>query len=116
MMDKPGGFYGREALLPQAGKVLNRRMVMFKLKDPEPALFHDELIRMNGEIVGYLSSGAYGFTLGSAVGMGYVKHPEGVSTKLIDSADFEIEIACERYPAQASLKSFYDPGGLRVKM
>jgi glycine cleavage system aminomethyltransferase T len=94
-MDKTGGFHGREALLPQAGKVLGRRMVMFKLKDPEPALFHDELIRMNGEIVGYLSSGAYGFTLGSAVGMGYVKHSDGVTAELIDSASFEIEIAGE---------------------
>ncbi len=115
-MDKPGGFQGREALLPQAGQVLDRRMVMFKLRDPEPALFHDELIRMNGEIVGYLSSGAYGFTLGSAVGMGYVKHSDGVTAELIDNATFEIEIACETYPADASLKSFYDPAGIRVKM
>jgi 4-methylaminobutanoate oxidase (formaldehyde-forming) len=115
-MDKTGGFHGREALLPQAGEVLGRRMVMFKLKDPEPALFHDELIRMNGEIVGYLSSGAYGFTLGSAVGMGYVKHSDGVTAELIDSASFEIEIAGETWPADASLKSFYDPDGIRVKM
>ncbi|MEE8387575.1 MAG: FAD-dependent oxidoreductase [Acidiferrobacterales bacterium] len=115
-MDKPGGFQGREALLPQAGQVLSRRMVMFKLKDPEPALFHDELIRMNGEIVGYLSSGAYGFTLGSAVGMGYVKYPDGVTADLINDASFEIEIACETYQADASLKSFYDPTGARVKM
>jgi len=115
-MDKTGGFHGRDALLPQAGQVLGRRMVMFKLKDPEPALFHDELIRMNGEIVGYLSSGAYGFTLGSAVGMGYVKHSDGVTAELIDSASFEIEIAGETWPAEASLRSFYDPTGARVKM
>ncbi|MCP4391739.1 MAG: aminomethyl transferase family protein, partial [Gammaproteobacteria bacterium] len=115
-MDKPGGFNGRDALLPQAGEVLGRRMVMFKLKDPEPALFHDELIRMNGEIVGYLSSGAYGFTLGSAVGMGYVRHSDGVTAELIDSASFEIEIAGETWAAEASLRSFYDPTGARVKM
>ncbi len=115
-MDKPGGFLGRDALLPQAGQILKRRMVLFKLKDTEPALFHDELIRMNGEIVGHLSSGAYGFTLGSAVGMGYVKHPDGVTADLINTATFEIEIACETYAADASLKPFYDPAGIRVKM
>ena len=108
-MDKPGGFRGREALLPQAGQVLSRRLVNFKLKDPEPVLFHDELIRMNGEIVGYLSSGAYGFTLGCAVGMGYVRHPKGVTAALINGSTFEIEIAYEAYPAKASLKPFYDP-------
>jgi len=115
-MDKPGGFYGHKALLPQVGQVLNRRMVNFKLRDPEPALFHDELIRMNGEIVGYLSSGAYGFILGSAVGMGYVTHRDGVTTELVDGAEFEIEIACERHAADASLRPFYDPTGARVKI
>lgn len=115
-MDKPGGFNGREALLRQAGQVLNRKMVLFKLKDPQPALFHDELIRMNGEIVGYLSSGAYGFSLGSAVGMGYVSHPDGVTADLIEGATFEIEIASENWPAEASMKPFYDPAGVRVKM
>ncbi|MCP5039238.1 MAG: FAD-dependent oxidoreductase, partial [Rhodobacteraceae bacterium] len=115
-MDKSGGFMGREALLPQKGQTLQKRMVNFKLKDPKPALFHDELIRMNGEIVGYLSSGAHAFNLGSAVGMGYVKHPDGVTAEMINSAEFEIEIACERFAAEASLKPFFDPTSARVKM
>ncbi len=114
-MDKPDGFLGREALLPQAGKVLQKRMVTFMLNDPEPALFHDELIWMNGEKAGYLSSGAYGFNLGAAVGMGYVRHPDGVSADLIANAEFTIEIGCENHPAKASLKPFYDPKGGRVK-
>ncbi|MCH7478492.1 MAG: aminomethyl transferase family protein [SAR324 cluster bacterium] len=114
-MDKPGGFIGRDAIAPQRGKMLNKRLVMFKLADPEPSLFHDELIRLDGEVVGYISSGAYGFTLGRSVGMGYVRHPDGVSEELIESAPFEIEIACERYPAEASFRSFYDPEGKRVK-
>jgi 4-methylaminobutanoate oxidase (formaldehyde-forming) len=115
-MDKPGGFIGRDAIEPQRGKTLNKRLVMFKLTDPEPSLFHDELIRLDGEVVGYISSGAYGFTLGRSVGMGYVRHPDGVSKELIESAPFEIEIACERYPAEASLRPFYDPEGKRVKL
>ena len=115
-LDKPGGFIGREAIEAQRGKPLNKRLVMFKLTDPEPVLFHDELIRLNGEIVGYLSSGAYGFTLGRSVGMGYVHHPEGVTKDLVENGEFEIEIACERYPAEAALRAFYDPKGERTKM
>jgi glycine cleavage system aminomethyltransferase T/glycine/D-amino acid oxidase-like deaminating enzyme len=114
--DKPGGFTGREALLRQkeAGP-LTKRLVMFKLNDAEPVLFHEELIRRDGEIVGYISSGAYGFTLGRAVGMGYVRHPEGVTKAFVESGAWEIEIACERFPAQASLRAFFDPAGERVK-
>ncbi len=115
-LDKPGGFIGREAIEAQRGKPLNKRLVMFKLTDPEPVLFHDELIRLNGEIVGYISSGAYGFTLGRSVGMGYVHHPEGVTKDLVENGEFEIEIACERYPAEAALRAFYDPKGERTKM
>lgn len=115
-MDKPGGFIGREAIAGQKGKTLNKRLVMFRLKDSEPVLFHDEPIRLEGGIVGYLSSGAYGFTLGTSVGMGYVHHPDGVSRELVEGGAFEIEIACERYPAQASLQPFFDPRGERVKV
>jgi 4-methylaminobutanoate oxidase (formaldehyde-forming) len=115
-LDKPGGFIGRDALLRQkeAGP-LTRRLVMFKLKGPEPVLFHEEIIRMNGDIVGYISSGAFGFTLGRSVGMGYVNHADGVTKELIESADWEIEIACERFQAEASLRAFFDPTGERIK-
>jgi glycine cleavage system aminomethyltransferase T len=88
---------------------------MFKRKDPEPVLFHEEVIRMNKGIVGYISSGAFGFTLGSSVGMGYVHHPEGIDENLVKTAVWEIEIPGERYPAEASLKPLYDPTGTRVK-
>ena len=47
--------------------------------------------------------------------MGYVHHPEGVTRELIEAGQWEIEIACERHAAAASLKPFYDPAGARVK-
>ena len=116
-LDKPGGFIGRDALMRQkeAGP-LTKRLVMFKLRDPEPVLFHEELIRRGGDIVGYISSGAYGFTLGASVCMGYVNHADGVTKEFVESGDWEIEIACERYPADASLRAFFDPAGERVKI
>ena len=115
-LDKPLGFIGRDALLRQreAGP-LARRLVMFRLHDSEPVLFGEEVIRMNGRIAGYVSSGAYGFTLGTSVGMDYIRHPDGVTRELVESASREIEIACERYPAEASLRPFYDPAGTRVR-
>ena len=116
-LDKPGGFIGRDVLMRQkeAGP-LTKRLVMFKLRDAEPVLFHEELIRRDGEIVGYISSGAYGFTLGASVGMGYINHPGGVTKDFLESGAWEIEIACERYPADASLRAFFDPKGERVKI
>ena len=115
-MDKPGGFAGMQALEAQHGRLLTKRLVQFRLKDAEPVLFKDEPIWMDGVIVGFITSGAYAYTLGSCVGMGYVRHSDGVTRDLIAGARFEIEIAAERFPAEASLRPFYDPTGEHARM
>jgi glycine cleavage system aminomethyltransferase T len=63
-----------------------------------------------------MRSGAYGHTLGGAMGFGYVENPDGVTTKLLESGGFEIQVAGERYPAAASLRAMYDPKSERVRM
>ncbi len=112
-LDSGVDFTGRDALLRQREQPLAKRMVQFRLADPAPQLFHDEPIVMDGRIVGYISSGAYSFTFGRSVGMGYVHHPEGVDAERIAAAPFEIEVAGERHAAEASLRAFYDPAGAR---
>ena len=71
-LDKPGGFIGREALLRQREAGLRKRLVQFKLKSPEPLLYHNEPIWRGDAIVGYIRSGMYAHSLGAAVGLGYV--------------------------------------------
>jgi 4-methylaminobutanoate oxidase (formaldehyde-forming) len=110
-----GDFLGREAFLQQKTAGLpDRRMVQFKLDDPEPLLYHNEPIVMDGEIVGYLSSGMYGHSVGAAIGMGYVQ-ATGLSKDRLEAASFEIEVARKRFSAQASLRPFYDPSASRMK-
>ena len=65
--DKPGGFIGREAL--QAAGPPRRRLVPILLADPEPLLYHGESVLQDGRVVGRVTSGAYGHTLGAAVGL-----------------------------------------------
>ena len=50
------------------------------------------------------------------MGFGYVEHQDGVTSELLDTGGFEIQVAGERYPAKASLRSMYDPKNLRVRM
>ena len=114
--DKSGGFIGRDALLrhKESGP-LKYRMVQFLLEDPEPLLYGDEVIYRDGQIVGYLQTGGYGFTLGGAMGMGFVHHEVDASVEFISSGSYEIDIAGERYPARASLRPMYDPQNIRVR-
>ena len=107
-------FIGRDAVLAKREAGLNARMVQFKLNDPEPLLYHHEPILRDGEIVGYLSSGNYGHTLGGAIGMGYVPCKEEKPADLLKSK-YEIEIAGTLFRADASLKPMYDPTASRVR-
>ena len=113
--DKPGGFLGRDALLAQRGGPRKKRLVQFRLDDPEVIVYHDEPIYRNGELVGRVTSGMYGHTVGACLAMGYLTNPSGVTADWIDAGDFELEVANVRVPATASLRSFYDPQNLRVK-
>jgi len=105
--DKLVPFIGRDALLKQRDAGVTRRLVHFALDDPEPLLYHNEPVFRNGQIVGCLTSGAYGHALGRAVGLGYIADPHGVDTAFVRTGHYEIEVAGKRFGAKASLRPFY---------
>ncbi|WP_417524948.1 GcvT family protein [Marinovum sp.] len=107
-------FIGRDAVLRKKEAGLARRLVQFRLTDPEPLLYHNEPILRDGEIVGYLSSGAYGHHLGGAIGLGYVPCV-GESAAEVKASRYEIDVAGRRVPAEASLRPMYDPGNDRMR-
>jgi heterotetrameric sarcosine oxidase gamma subunit len=114
--DKPGGFLGREALLTQRAQGVRRRLAAFALERADRLLYHNEPIWRDGELVGKVSSGMFGHTVGAALGLGYVANRgEPVTDDWIASGHYEIEVAAERVPARVSLRSFYDPASRRVK-
>ena len=112
--DKPD-FIGRDAVLAKRAAGLERRLVQFLLTDPAPMLFHNEPILRDGQVVGYLTSGAYGHVLGSAVGLGYVPC-KGESADDVLASRYEIDVAGTRVAARASLRPLYDPAGARVRV
>lgn len=112
--DKPA-FIGRDAVLRRKDEGLNTRLVQFRLTDPEPLLYHNEPILRDGQIVGFLSSGAYGHHLGGAIGMGYVPC-KGEKPADVLASGYEIDIAGTRVKAEVSLKPMYDPAGDRAKV
>ena len=113
--DKPGGFIGREALLAQQEQGAARHLVQLKLNDPEPLIYHNEPIWRGDEIVGHITSGAYGHTLGGAVGLGYVSAQPGAPADAVLGATYEVEVACERFAAEVSLRPLYDPDNGKIR-
>ena len=113
--DKPGGFIGREALLRQKERGIPRRLLQFRLCDPEPLLYHNEPIWYRDEIVGYIRSGNYGHSLGGSIGLGYVDRSRAGDLSGAGAGTCEIEVAGMRVPAEASLRPMYDPDNSRIR-
>jgi 4-methylaminobutanoate oxidase (formaldehyde-forming) len=115
-LKKPDGFIGKEAALKQkeAGP-LTRRLVQILVTDPQPLMFHAEIVYRNNRAVGYIRAASYGFTVGGAVGLAMIEAGEPVTADYLASGRWEVDIAGTRYPAVASLKPLYDAEMKRIK-
>ncbi|MGX9355659.1 FAD-dependent oxidoreductase [Roseobacteraceae bacterium S113] len=117
-LDKRGGFVGQEALARQKaedGPAYRHRMVSIRVPEitaqEGPYLIHNEPIWKDGDIVGHVTSGDWGFRLEAMVGLASLERAEGVSKAWIDAGGFAVQIAGTMYPIEVQLGPFYDPGG-----
>lgn len=114
--DKPGGFVGRDALLAEREAGVRRRLVQLVLEDPELLAYRTEPIWRDGELVGTVTSGMFGHTLGACVVLGWVERPDGPVTEgWLREGSYEVEVAWERVPATLHLRPPYDPSGSRLR-
>jgi len=115
-LDKPAGFIGKEACeKKKAQGPLKKRLAQVLVDDPEPLLFHAEVISRNKKHVGYVRSGSYCYTLGGAAGLFMIEADVAVDEKYIAQGKWEINIAGKMYPAKVSLKPMYDPEMKKIK-
>lgn len=114
-LDKPMPFLGREAILRQREGGVGKRRVLVMAEDGDVFLQGGEPIVIDGEIVGHVTSAAYGHTVGASVGMGFVKLGGGTLDDLLAGARVEVEVACRRVAARALLEPPYDAEGRRPR-
>jgi heterotetrameric sarcosine oxidase gamma subunit len=108
-------FIGRDALERLRGAPRRRRLVSLKLDDPDAVLFHGESVVRGDERVGRVTSGAWGFTLGSSVALAWIHAEEQIDDAWLDQRPVAVEIGEDRVPASASARPFYDPEGRRLR-
>jgi 4-methylaminobutanoate oxidase (formaldehyde-forming) len=102
-------FIGKDVVLARrAAGPPARRLAQVLVLDPEPMLHHAEIVRRNGEPVGYIRAGSYGHTLGGAVGLAML--PADLD------GEWTVEIADRVYPAKVSHRPLYDPTSSRVRL
>jgi 4-methylaminobutanoate oxidase (formaldehyde-forming) len=116
-LDKPGGFIGRDAVAAHlnAGPP-TQRLVQVLLADPDPLLFHAEVVRRDGQEVGYIRSASHGWTLGGAVGLAMVSADGAPADQAwLDSGEWSVQIGDRIAAARVSLRPLYDPAGERIR-
>ena len=106
--EKTEDFTGRHALRRRAGKPA-RRAVFVALRDPEPVFVHDETMFQGTQPVGRVTSGAYGYTLGRACGIG------SIAADTPEDGEFLVDRGGVQVPADISSRPFYDPANARLK-
>ena len=119
-LDKDAGFRGKASLqkLKDAGgaAAAGRRIVSLVVDAPRTNLWGGELVLRDDAAVGFVTSAAFGHTVGKPVALALISNPHGAADiRWIDNGRFEIDLAGERYAAVASLKAPYDPASSRTK-
>ena len=105
-LDK-GDFLGREALA-SAGEP-ERMLRCLTLHDPRAVALGSEPVRIDGELVGRVTSGGYGYTVGKSIAYAYVPAAHGVGTTV------EVEIFGQWVPGEIATEPLYDPAGERIR-
>jgi 4-methylaminobutanoate oxidase (formaldehyde-forming) len=114
-------FVGRATLVARkeanaAAGGMSQRLVQLRLADPEPLLYHAEVVYRSGVPVGYVRAASYGWTLGAAVGLAFVSGGGvPVTPDWLRTGTWEVDIAGVRHAAEVSLRPMYDPASERVR-
>ncbi len=114
-LDKESGFRGRDALARIKTQGVQRRVVSLVVDAKHTNLWGNELILRDGLPVGFVTSAAFGHTLGKPVALGLITNANGSADKAwIESGKYEIDLAGERCRAQVALKAPLDSSAARA--
>jgi dimethylglycine dehydrogenase len=103
-------FIGRDALLRAREKGPRRRLAMLEVDAADADAVGNEPVFEDGQIVGYVSSGGYGHTVGKSLALAYLR-PDLAS----DGHELAVEILGERRRSVVIPDTVYDPNGGRLR-
>jgi glycine cleavage system aminomethyltransferase T len=106
-LDK-GDFIGREALLEAAEP--ERRLCCLVLADPRSVALGSEPVRVDGEIVGRVTSGGYGYTVERSIAYAYLPAVAAAAGTAV-----EVEIFGEWVAGEVAAEPLFDPKGERIR-
>jgi 4-methylaminobutanoate oxidase (formaldehyde-forming) len=105
-----GNFIGREALLKQKEIGLQRKLCCLTLAEPTAIAIGNEPVRIKDEVVGWVTSGGYGYSIGKSAAYSYLPMAYTAAGTALD-----VEIMGERIAAVVASEPLWDPKGERIR-
>ena len=107
-LDK-GDFIGRDALVAAREAGPRKRLRCLVLDDPRTVCLGNEPVRIDGAVVGRVTSGGYGFSVGRSIAYAYLPPDAGVGTR------GEVQLFGRWIGFEVAREPLYDPQGARIR-
>jgi 4-methylaminobutanoate oxidase (formaldehyde-forming) len=109
-LDKSADFIGREALALRRAEGPGKRLVCLVLDDPRSVTLGNEPVRIEGAVVGRVTSGGYGYAVGKSIAYAYLP-PERAAA----GTRAEIDVFGAWVGAEVVMEPLWDPRGTRIR-
>lgn len=107
---KKDDFVGKDALTKLKNEPLTRQLVVLTLDDPNAVVTGNEPIFSNGDMLGQITSGNYGYSVGKYIAFGYV--PPAFAKA---GTELEVEYLGGRFTAVVAPDALFDAKNGRMK-
>jgi 4-methylaminobutanoate oxidase (formaldehyde-forming) len=107
--DKGVDFIGREALIAPREAGPSKRLRCLVLDDPRTVCLGNEPVRIDGAVVGRVTSGGYGFAIERSIAYAYLPPDRAIGTR------GEVEVFGEWVGFEVVREPLYDPKGERIR-
>ena len=109
-LDKGAGFVGREALIAAKAAGPRKRLRCLVLDDPRSVCLGNEPVRVDGAIVGRVTSGGYGFAVERSIAYAYLPPDQAAI-----GVRGEVEVFGEWVGFEVAREPLWDPEGARIR-
>ena len=104
-----GDFIGSEALRKKQESPAPTRLACLVLEDPRSVVLGSEPVRIDGTVVGRVTSGGYGYSVARSIAYAYVPRSAATGTPV------EVDVFGTWVAGQVADEPLYDPTGARVR-
>jgi 4-methylaminobutanoate oxidase (formaldehyde-forming) len=105
--DQP--FLGRDALFAAKERGITRRLRCLTLNEPHAVPLGGEPVRVDGKVIGRVTSGGFGYTVDKPIAYAYLPADTAIGTEL------SVELFGEWVHGVVAREPLFDPKGARIK-